>query len=406
MKHNTNMYQKNNRFSRNGSGRSRGFARGGNRGRSRGPKAEFIDASRYINRAVAGATPEQTAGTITFGTLDINSQLKANIASMGYETPTSIQEHAIPHILAGRDVVGVANTGTGKTAAFLIPTVNKIVTDKTQNALIIAPTRELAVQIQEELHSLISHMNIKTAVAVGGTSMGRQISDIRRRPHILIATPGRLRDLIERRLVQLSQFRTVILDEVDRMVDIGFIREIEYFISLLPQNRQSLFFSATLSGKIGSIVATFLTDPVTVSVKVEDTSRFIDQDVVRLTSGEDKFTKLTSLLSDGEFAKVLIFGKTKWNVERLAKNLQKEGFAAAAIHGNKSQSQRFRVLAQFKRDDVKVLVATDVAARGLDINGVTHVINYDEPTSYTDYVHRIGRTGRAGNFGKALTFVS
>jgi len=364
-----------------------------------------INPDRYVNKA----TEEEAAPVYTavhqFADFDMAAEIKANVIARGYTTPTPIQDQVIPLVLAGRDVVGVANTGTGKTAAFLLPLINKVMGNRAEKVLIIAPTRELAVQIDDELKLFSRGLNIPSVLVIGGASMGTQIQKLRMRPNFVISTAGRLTDFIERRMVRLPDYNTIVLDEVDRMVDIGFIREIRRIISGLPSVRQSLFFSATVSGQVSGIIASFTTDPVTVSVKVRETLASIDQDVIRVKNKEEKLTMLQGLLRKEEFSKVLIFGRTKWTVEKLARHLADNGFSVGAIHGNKSQGQRMRVLAQFKDNRLKILVATDVASRGLDIDNVSHVINFDEPQSYDDYVHRIGRTGRANKTGIALTFV-
>jgi len=320
-------------------------------------------------------------------------------------TPTPIQDQVIPYILEGRDVVGIANTGTGKTAAFLLPLIDKIMRNPKERILIIAPTRELAVQIDDEFRLFSTGLHIRSALTIGGASMGNQIWKLRQNPNLLISTPGRLKDFVKQGYVHLSEFNTIVLDEVDRMVDIGFIRDIRHILSLLPLVRQSLFFSATLPPDVTGIVQSFLKDPVTVSVKVKETAEHVDQDVIHVKSKEEKLQVLCTLLKKETSSKVLIFGRTKWNVEKLTRSLADIGFSVGSIHGNKSQGQRMRVLAQFKENKLRILVATNVASRGLDIPGVSHVINFDEPESYDDYVHRIGRTGRADKSGVALTFV-
>ncbi len=363
-------------------------------------------ASRYVKKAESQAPEDAYTAVNQFSDFAIAEQIKKNIAKRGYTTPTPIQDQIIPHILEGRDVVGIANTGTGKTAAFLIPLLNKILTDRTQKALIVVPTRELAMQIEDEIRAFSEFLNIGCVLCIGGASINRQISALRSQTNIVIGTPGRLIDLTRRRLLNLNLFQNIILDEVDRMVDIGFIKDVKYLISLLPDNRQSLFFSATVSGEIQGIINSFSRQPVIISVKTAETAQNVEQDVIFVTSKEEKLTKLNNMLHQEEFKKVIIFGRTKWTVERLARTLQDFGFQVESIHGNKTQSQRLRALSMFKQDRLQVLVATDIAARGLDIDNITHVINFDEPTNYTDYVHRIGRTGRANKTGKALTFVS
>ena len=341
----------------------------------------------------------------TFSDFNIADYLRVNILNKGYINPTPIQIQAIPPILEGRDLIGLANTGTGKTAAFLIPIINKIFKDHTQKAFIITPTRELAVQINDELKSFSANMNIYSALLIGGSNMHRQISDLRRNPNVVIGTPGRLKDLIERHQLKLGDFQTFVLDEVDLMVDIGFINEVKFFLSFLPHERQSLFFSATISPKIREILTNFVKNPITVSVKTADTAENVDQDVVRVANSAQKIDKLHDLLISDGFDKVLIFGKTKHGIEKLQKELDFRGFKVGAIHGNKTQGHRMRILQSFKNNQIDVLLATDVASRGLDIPNVSHVINYDLPQTYDDYVHRIGRTGRAGKTGVALTFV-
>lgn len=341
-----------------------------------------------------------------FSNFYIADYLKVNIQNKGFTTPTPIQTQAIPAILEGRDLIGLASTGTGKTAAFLIPIIDKIFKDRNQKALIITPTRELAVQINEELKSFAQNMNIYSALLIGGSNMYRQVNDLRKNPHIVIGTPGRLKDLIERKVLYLNDFQTFVLDEVDLMVDIGFINEVKYFLSFLPKIRQSLFFSATISPKVREILQGFVQNPVTVSLKQQDTAENVEQDVVRIQNPSQKLDLLHDLLIKDGFDKVLIFGRTKHGIEKLNKELTFRGFRTGSLHGNKRQSQRQRVLASFKRNEIQILLATDVASRGLDIENVTHVINYDLPQTYDDYIHRIGRTGRAGKTGVALTFVN
>lgn len=382
--------------------RNNGFALRGQR-RS---KLEGADINMFIKKASPAAEISQKEVSQTFSDFNIADYLKVNIQNKGYTTPTPVQLQAIPAILQGRDLIGLANTGTGKTAAFLIPIINKIFKDKSQKALIITPTRELAAQINEQVRSFTQNMSIYSALLIGGSNMRRQVSDLRRFPHIVIGTPGRLKDLIERRRLRLNDFQTFVLDEVDLMVDIGFINEVKYFLSFLPKIRQSLFFSATIPFKIREILQNFVQNPVTVSVKIQDTPQNVNQDVIKVGDPSRKIDQLHNLLIRDGFDKVLIFGRTKHGIEKLNKELAFRGFKTGALHGNKRQSQRLRTLQAFKQNQIQILLATDVASRGLDIDNVTHVINYDLPQTYDDYVHRIGRTGRAGKLGFALTFVS
>jgi superfamily II DNA/RNA helicase len=373
---------------------------GGNRG-------QHLDISTFINKAVVVEETEQRfLPEHSFADFAIEEKLKKNITAKGYSAPTPIQDRAIPHILHGKDVVGIANTGTGKTAAFLIPLINKVLRDPKERVLIVVPTRELAVQINQELRGFTPLMGIFSACCVGGANIVQQIRDLKHNNQFVIGTPGRLKDLIERRSLDLSTTKTVVLDEADRMLDMGFIADMKYLMSKMPANRHTLFFSATMSKDIEKLIHEFLREPVSISVKTRDTAQNVDQDIVRMKAGQDKLDALCDLLiKKVEFNKVLIFGRTKHGVQKLAMALSKRGFNAESIHGNKSQSQRQRALNLFKDGHVQALVATDVAARGLDIANVSHVINFDIPATYEDYIHRIGRTGRADKRGKALTFV-
>jgi superfamily II DNA/RNA helicase len=373
-----------------------------NNGRSK--RGDYIDPSRFVRKAT-DSVAEKGEIKHTFNDFKFCPELTANLNKRNYHTPTPIQDQSISHILEGKDLVGLANTGTGKTAAFLLPLINKVNKDRTQKVLIVAPTRELALQIESELHKFSWGMRIFFATCVGGMPIGKQIASLRRNPNFIIGTPGRLKDLCGRRLINLSTFNNVVLDEVDRMLDMGFVDEIRQFLNQLPKERQSLFFSATIPPKIRDLVASFAKNPVTVSVSTGQTADSVEQDIVKVTNRDMKFGALTDLLADPELSKVLIFTETKRDVEKLAVTLTQGGFKAESIHGDKRQGQRARALNSFKNNEVGILVATDVAARGLDIKDVTHVINYTIPKTYDDYIHRIGRTGRGDKSGKALTFV-
>ncbi|MBI5620760.1 DEAD/DEAH box helicase [Candidatus Gottesmanbacteria bacterium] len=371
------------------------------------PKSVILSAIAYSKQAqpIEAQGGEVPIVTNTFVDFAINTTLLSNIQAKGFTTPTPIQDQVIPAILAGRDIIGMAQTGTGKTAAFLIPLLHKISVDRAQRVLVIAPTRELAYQIHKELRDFARGLSVRSALLIGGTGEWRQKEDLARDPHFVIATPGRLKDFVESRHIRLSGFRNVVLDEADRMVDIGFINDIKYFISLIPRERQSLFFSATISGRVGEVLTDFVRDPVRVSVNTQDNKALITQDVVRVARHESKVDVLHHLLKQQEFNKVLVFGRTKHGVQRLSDELTKRGVKAGAIHGNKRQNQRQYVLNQFTRSEIQILLATDVASRGLDIPNVSHVINYDLPETIEDYTHRIGRTGRANKQGVALTFI-
>lgn len=389
--------------SRGGSGAFVGGRSRNQGGRGRG--GESIDVSRFVNKSVVVEEVKVYIPTHQFADFAIEESLKTNIANKGYKIPTAIQDRAIPDVIKGRDVIGIANTGEGKTAAFLIPLINKMIKDPTAKVLVMVPTRELALQIDEEFMGFARSLQIYSVLLVGGASIGMQIERLRRKVRMVIGTPGRIKDLIERRELDLSGFHNLVLDEADRMLDMGFLPDIKAIISNLPRERHTLYFSATFSREIETLASTLLREPIKISVKTHDTSKNVEQDIIRVSTREEKFGHLCGLLGKTGYGKVLVFGKTKHGVEKLGMMLNKEGFKTASIHGNKSQPQRQQALKAFKDEKVQVLVATDVAARGLDIPNVTHVINYEVPQTYDDYVHRIGRTGRAGKKGVALTFV-
>ncbi len=393
-------------------GPSRGYSRGGfggnrggNRSRGRAGMGGRIDVSKFINKTVISEEVEVFIPEHQFADFHINDTLKKAVIAKGYTTPTPIQDRSIPHILKGADLVGIANTGTGKTAAFLIPLINKVILNPREQVMVIVPTRELAIQIDQELKGFTKGMKIFSVVAVGGAPIGPQIRELKYHNQFIIGTPGRLKDLIDRKMIRLSSFKSIVLDEADRMLDMGFINDMRLIMSGMPKERQTLFFSATLSPEIEKLIGEFLREPVRISVKTRDTSKNVEQDIVRVERGANKLDILHNLLNQEGFSKVLIFGRTKHGVEKLSTILAGKGFKADSIHGDKNHSKRQKALKLFKDNQVKILVATDVAARGLDISDITHVINYDLPATYEDYVHRIGRTGRGSKKGKALTFI-
>jgi superfamily II DNA/RNA helicase len=383
------------------------FSRGGLKRRRqpfRPVAKKSFDPSNLAKEAVTSAPIEVLEVTHEFADFAINETLKSNIAKKGYKTPTPIQDRIIPHVLQGRDVVGLANTGTGKTAAFLIPLLEKISKDDSYRVLVIAPTRELASQIQSEMYGFAQGLGINSTLCIGGVSIHRQIERLKRQTHFIIGTPGRIKDLAQRRKIRLETMKAIVLDEVDQMLDMGFIHDIKHIIGLLPNKRHSLFFSATLPDKAKAVMERFLVDPVSVSVKAGDMVDKIDQNVIKV-GNRNKVEILEEMLNKPEFSKVLVFGRTKWKLNKLEKALRDKGYRASAIHGNKSQQQRERVLQQFKENGLQALLATDIASRGIDIDDVTHVINFDMPQTYEEYIHRIGRTGRANKTGKAITLV-
>lgn len=397
------------RFGTSHSGGSSFGGHGGFGGRrpNRGVRgSEYIDESKFVKKAVEIKLQEVYKHAFTFPELQVNSALKGNILKKGYNIPTPIQDQTIPLIMEGRDVVGVANTGTGKTAAFLIPLIEKIFKDRRQKVLIIVPTRELAEQINDELYLLTKNMRIFSVRCIGGNGIGGQIRNIRIGFNFIIGTPGRLKDLMDRRILNMSVFQNIVLDEVDRMLDMGFVDEIRNIISLLPKEKQSLFFSATVDHKIDALIKTILKpDYKKISVVQGTTSQNINQDVVYFKDYEEKQTKLKELVQAKINQKVLVFVNTKREVDRLDKMLYDSKFSVDSIHGDKRQTMRKRAIDNFKAGNTDILIATDVAARGLDIPKVALVINYDVPNNFQDYIHRIGRTGRVNEIGDALTFV-
>jgi ATP-dependent RNA helicase RhlE len=378
----------------------------GQRTPNKSKHGQYIDPAKFIKAAIPAAADEKYIASNRFEDFDISPIIKRNLEANKYSEPTPIQDQTIPAALSGRDVIGVAHTGTGKTAAFAVPILNELVSDRGKRALIMAPTRELAQQIEAECVKISRSSGIRTAVLIGGSSMTRQLNDLKRSPQMIIGTPGRIKDHVERRSLNLATFDIVVLDEVDRMLDMGFINDMRKILGQIAHDKQSYFFSATLDSKVRELANTFAKDPVTIMLKTGETSDNINQDVVQYTSTHDKLDKLHDELIKGEVQKAIVFEETKRGADRLGKELVLRGFQAASIHGGKSQGQRQRALKAFKDNQVSVLVATDVAARGIDVVDITHVINYSIPHTYEDYIHRIGRAGRAGRAGHALTFVA
>ena len=402
----SNIYRSNTRPATFGGGNRRPkYGNNNSNNSSRRPRAQYIDPARFVRAARPSAELEYTA-THQFSDFDIHDALRANLTAKGYVTPSPIQDQTIPQALEGKDIIGVANTGTGKTAAFAIPVLNQLAQDRTSRALIIAPTRELAQQIEMECRSIAKGSGLTGTLLIGGANIGPQLRDLKNKPRIVIGTPGRIKDHLERRTLDLSSFNLVVLDEVDRMLDMGFINDVREILSQLNTKRQSFFFSATLDSRVRTLIQAFSNDPVTVSLKQSDTSENVNQDVVRFSSSNEKMDKLHDILLREDVEKIIVFDETQRKVERLNQELHERGFSTDAIHGGKSQGQRQRALDRFKKNQVNILVATDVAARGIDVVDITHVINFSQPQSYDDYVHRIGRAGRAGRVGHALTFVS
>src|SRR6266446_2624536 len=345
---------------------------------------------------------------MSFTNLGLKPELSRAVAEKGYVTPTPIQREAIPAVLAGRDVLAGAQTGTGKTAAFVLPILQNLASHQAgaPRALVLTPTRELAAQVAESSRDYGRHTGLRTVVIFGGVSEKPQIEALRTGCDVLVATPGRLLDLAQRRLLDLSQVRCCVLDEADRMLDMGFIHAIRQILKLLPRERQNLMFSATYSEDIRELAGRFLRNPVAIEVAARNAAaERIEQHVYRVPK-EHKRHLLAHLIISGNWHQVLVFTRTKHGANRLTEQLVGSGVRAAAIHGNKSQAARVRALADFKENRITALVATEVAARGLDIKELPHVVNYELPNVPEDYVHRIGRTARAGGTGSAVSLVS
>lgn len=348
---------------------------------------------------------------LNFEELNIISPILNALYDKGYSTPTEIQEKAIPQVLSGKDIMGTAQTGTGKTAAFAVPIIQKVHHLKLQNnnryqgilSLIVSPTRELALQIDESIRAYSKNSPVRHTVLFGGVNQNRQVKNLAKGIDILTATPGRLLDLIQQGFVDLSKVKIFVLDEADRMLDMGFINDIKRIIKLLPEKRQTLFFSATMANDILNLSKSILTNPakieVTPSVKTAETVK----QYLYYTNKQDKRKLLLHILDDSEKDAVLLFSRTKHGANKIARDLGKNRIKAAAIHGDRSQSQRQKALHDFKKGKVRVLVATDIASRGIDIDKLRYVINYDIPTESETYVHRIGRSGRAGEEGVAIS---
>lgn len=343
----------------------------------------------------------------TFEQFGLHSTVLKAIHEMGFEESTPIQEKTIPIAMEGRDLIGQAQTGTGKTAAFSIPLIEKIdVKEEHIVALIMTPTRELAIQVAEEIAKLSRFKGLRTLPIYGGQDIGRQIRALRQKPQVIIGTPGRLLDHINRKTIRLDHVQTVILDEADEMLDMGFLDDINLILSKLPEERQTLLFSATMPPNIKKLADTFLKNPEHVSVVPKQVSAPSVEQYYMEVHEQQKFEILSRLIDMEAPDLAIIFGRTKRRVDELSEALKKRGYSAEGLHGDLSQNQRDMVMRKFRDGSIDVLVATDVAARGLDVSGVTHVFNFDLPQDPESYVHRIGRTGRAGNEGVAITFVT
>ncbi len=388
-----------------GGGRARSFNRPSfNKPKSRGRGASSIDHNLFINKAKIEHVTEYLPQN-TFKTFGLDEKIVANLTTKGYKVPSAIQDQSIPVIMAGNDIVGIANTGTGKTAAFLLPLIHKVSQSPRQKVMVLAPTRELAQQIEVEFRDFTFGMKMFSVSAVGGLPIGRQMSQIERGVSFVIGTPGRVKDLINRGKINMKDFGYIVLDEADRMLDMGFVDDMRLILSQMKSDKQALFFSATMPSVIKTLCNEFLKNPVNVSVKTRDTAGSVDQDVVRIRHKSERIEVLHELLEKPGFTKVLIFREMKRQVDELQKELRVRGFNVVALHGDMQARQRMNSVKALTSGEATILIATDVAARGIDISGITHVINYDVPRDYETYIHRVGRTGRGSAKGQALTFI-
>ena len=378
----------------------------GNGRRKKSFAATKIEHDKLVH---VGTPVEETKYTPSKSYQDfpLHQKLKFSLDKLGFTHPTEIQDKSFEAISGLRNVLGIAHTGTGKTGAFLIPIINSLLTEKEPFlTLVIVPTRELAQQVEDEFRKMVKGMRFFITCLIGGQSINRDIKNLNRQNHVIVGTPGRLKDLATRGAINLNNFSVLVLDEFDRMLDMGFSKEVNFLTEQMSERDQTLLFSATVDPSQKTQIDELLIEPVEIKVSSgEKSASHIHQDIVH-EQGEEKFPKLLDLMNDTTFEKVLVFAETKRNVSKVTKGLKNSGIKADEIHGDKTQAYRQKALNKFKSGDIKVLVATDVAARGLDISNVTHVINYEMPPNYETYIHRIGRTGRAGKPGNALTFVN
>lgn len=373
--------------------------------KSNKPKST-IDPKLLVKKAVK-KTSKKYKSTLEYKDFQLEDFLKTNIDKKGYKSPTEIQEKSIPHLLKGKDMIGIAATGTGKTASFLIPIINKTISNRKTQSLVIVPTRELAQQVLEEFKSLTKGLNLFSSCFIGGSNINTDIKFAKRKNNFIVGTPGRLNDLITRKALRLSSTSILVLDEFDRMLDMGFINDVRKISKELYGRNQTMLFSATVDKSQEKLIKEFVYDPIRINVTSgTKSSDHVNQDIIKVEQTENKFDVLLNLINGESFKKVILFAETKRNADRINKKLKNSGILTDVIHGNKSQNYRTRAIKHFKAGKIKVLVATDVAARGIDVDNVTHVINYQLPKTMDSYIHRIGRTGRAGKIGQAYTFIN
>ncbi|MEM8583985.1 MAG: DEAD/DEAH box helicase [Bacteroidota bacterium] len=396
----------NRRKSNKGGGGQQKNRNGGRGNNNRRQKHNYkpIAAELMVHEAVPVQEVEYIAEK-KFEDWDVHPKLKSAIQAVGWDSPTEIQEEAFDHIAGLKDVMGIATTGTGKTGAFLIPIIDSLLKEQPFQTICLTPTRELALQIEEEFRKLTKKMPFHTISLIGGRNINSDIKKLDREYHLIVATPGRIKDLFGQGVIDLEQASVLILDEFDRMLDMGFQKDVTFLADQIGERDQTLLFSATLDKSQQKLIDHFLNDPVTVQVSSGEASAEHINQRVQYVDRDKKFDALIELLQDPELKRVLVFAETKHRVKKIAKKLNQASIAADEIHGNKSQNYRQKALAKFKQGKIKALCATDVAARGLDIDDITHVINFEAPTDYDVYIHRVGRTGRAGRTGEAITFV-
>jgi len=375
--------------------------------RKEAKKAKELNPNLLIQRAQQVVEVEAKIET-RFDEMNIHPAILGNLRNMGFVNPTEIQIKTYDQLVEGQNLIGIANTGTGKTGAFLIPIIQRLLKQENERflSMVIVPTRELALQVYDEFKKLTQGMKFNAACFIGGTNIEKDLRVLKNPYDIVIATPGRLIDLKDRGGIKLIKFEVLILDEFDKMLDMGFVKDVRHIVDLMRHRKQTLLFSATKDPKQAQIIDEIVTDPLLVQVSSGQTSSAnVDQDIIRVGANEDKFNLLLGMLRKEEFSKVIIFSELKHGATRLARKLNSCGIKSDCIHGDKTQNYRVNALDKFKTGEIKVLVATDVAARGIDVNDISHVINYQLPKDYETYIHRVGRTGRAGKTGVALTFV-
>ncbi|MAX80142.1 MAG: RNA helicase [Crocinitomicaceae bacterium] len=395
---------KNKRKSRPSS--SRRTSSSGNNVRSKRKMESKLDPNLLIKSA-SQQTVKAFESEYTYSEMNLDSRLKENLACKGYTQPTEIQEASLEALISGKNLVGVASTGTGKTGAFLIPIIQRLLTENTSfTTMVVVPTRELAQQVENEFRSLTKGLNLYVSCFIGGTNVQQDVMKLKRKSHLIVGTPGRLMDMVGKKALKLETVSVLILDEFDRMLDMGFVNDIKKMVALMKNRKQTMLFSATIEKSQKEIIRQMVHNPVEINISTGLTANSsVEQNIIKVSEGENKFDLLMRLMDEEAYHKVIIFAETKRLVDKLSKKLSKAGVANGLIHGNKSQNYRTNAIDQFKKGKMHVLVATDVAARGIDVDNVSHVINYQLPMTMDSYVHRIGRTGRAGKTGKAYTFV-